>query len=353
MLAASRVTDIALLEVRADHPLPAARWGDSDKLIVGDPVIAVGNPLGIGESVTSGIVSGLNRDIMESPYDAFIQTDAAINHGNSGGPLFDMQGEVIGINTAIVSPTAASAGLGFAIPANDASFIVGKLRKFGALDPGWLGLKVQQVTPEMAQALGMTQPQGSIIALVVPNGPAEHAGLQIGDVITTVDDRIVGDERALLRAIAKSATGQVLKIGVLRAGVDITCLATISPWPKDQWNALDAVTPTAPPPSSTPPDLGLTLAALNDETRTKFSLAAPQTGVVVTGVARGTDAAQRGIVPGDVLLQVGRQKVTDAGEVRTLLQEAEASKTPFLMVLVLPKLRATRGPAWIALRAGG
>jgi serine protease Do len=351
MLSASRVTDIALLEVQVDHKLPAARWGDSDKLIVGDPVIAIGNPLGIGESVTSGIVSGLNRNIMETPYDEFIQTDAAINHGNSGGPLFDMKGEVVGINTAIVSPTAGSAGLGFAIPASDASFIVDQLRKFGALHPGWLGLKVQQVTPDMAQALGMSQPRGSIIAIVTPHGPAEQAGLQVGDVVTSIDDKPVSDERALLRAIAKSAAGQVLKIGGLRAGQDVSFTATISHWPREQWDALDAVTPTKPPPISVPPDLGLTLAPLNDETRTKFGLVMPQAGVVVTGVAPGTDAAQRGIVPGDVVLQVGNKKVTDAGEMGTLLQAAAAAKTPFLMLLVVPKAQAKRGPEWIALRA--
>lgn len=348
VLSASRVTDIALLEIRADHPLPAARWGDSDKLIVGDPVIAVGNPLGIGESVTSGIVSGLNRNIMESPYDEFIQTDAAINHGNSGGPLFDMKGEVIGINTAIVSPTAGSAGLGFAIPASDASFIVDQLRKFGALHPGWLGLKVQQITPEMAQALGMSQARGSIIALVVPNGPAERAGLQIGDVITSIDDKPVNDERALLRTIAKSAAGQMLKIGVLRAGMDVSCTATISNWPKDQWAALDAVARAQAPSTAVPPDAGLTFLPLNDETRAKFGLVTPLSGVVITNVDLGSDAAQRGIVPGDLVLQVGNKKVTDVGEVQTLLQDAKTSKTPFFMVLILPKTKPS--PEWIALR---
>jgi len=181
--AADRLADIALLSVSPPAPLKPAEWGDSSSVKVGDPVLAIGNPLGVGLSVTGGIVSALNRDIMETPYDDYIQTDAPINHGNSGGPLFDMRGRVVGINTAIISPTAGSAGLGFAIPANGARFVIGQLRRFGWLHPGWLGIKVQQITPDMADALGMETPRGSIVAHVVESGAAAAAGIQVGDII--------------------------------------------------------------------------------------------------------------------------------------------------------------------------
>ena len=174
--AADRLADIALLSVTPPAPLKAAEWGDSSTVKVGDAVLAIGNPLGVGLSVTGGIVSALNRDIMETPYDDYIQTDAPINHGNSGGPLFDMRGRVVGINTAIISPTAGSAGLGFAIPANGARFVIGQLRRFGWLHPGWLGIKVQQITSNMAEALGMEEPRGSIVAHVVESGAERRAG---------------------------------------------------------------------------------------------------------------------------------------------------------------------------------
>jgi serine protease Do len=199
------------------------KWGESDALQIGDPVFAVGNPLGLGLSVSGGIVSALNRNIMDTPYDHFIQTDAAINHGNSGGPLFNMKGEVIGVDTAIISPTTGSAGLGFAIPARGARFLVERLKQFGWLRPGWMGLKVDQVTPEIADALGMKpaegpQPAGSIISKVFEDGPAAKAGLRVGDVILRFDDQKPSDERALLRNIVMAPPGETVKLTVWRAG---------------------------------------------------------------------------------------------------------------------------------------
>jgi serine protease Do len=191
------IGDIAVLQV-------AVKWGDSDQLQVGDPVFAVGKPLGLGLSVSAGIVSALNRNIMETPYDHFIQTDAAINHGNSGGPLFNMQGEVVGMDTAIISPTTGSAGLGFAIPTSGVRFVVDRIEKYGWMRPAWLGVKVEQVTPELAEAIGMPNPQGEIIANVFDNSPASAAGFQVGDVIMQFGDQKPPNEPALLRDIEGS-----------------------------------------------------------------------------------------------------------------------------------------------------
>ncbi len=177
MMYASRLADLAVLRVQPDHPLTPVRWGDSSTLHVGDPVFAIGNPLGIGTSVSAGIISGLNRNVQDSPYDDYIQTDAAINHGNSGGPLFDMEGRVVGVDTALVSPTEASAGLGLAIPADTVRFVIDRLSTYGWVRPGWIGIKVQQVTPEMAEAMGMRRPEGSVVSWVMPDGPAWKAGL--------------------------------------------------------------------------------------------------------------------------------------------------------------------------------
>ena len=201
---ASRIADLAVVQVQVDHHLTPVQWGDSTKVRVGDQVFAIGNPLGIGMSVSSGIVSGLNRDVQDSPYDDYIQTDAAINHGNSGGPLFDMEGRVIGMNTALVSPTDASAGLGLAIPSDSVQFVVDRLMKYGWVRPGWMGVKVQQITREMAEAMG-TKPEGSVVAWVMPDGPAHKAGIEIGDVILKYGDDAPGDERALLRDIGEDA----------------------------------------------------------------------------------------------------------------------------------------------------
>ncbi len=167
-LSATRLADLAVVKVDSDHPLPAAHWGNSDLVQIGDQVFAAGNPFGLGLSVTAGIVSALNRDIQNSPYDDFIQTDATINHGNSGGPLFDMQGNVIGVNSAIISPTTGSTGLGFSMPSNSARFAIDRLREYGWVRPSWIGVKVQQVTPQIASALKLDRAQGSIVSWIIP-----------------------------------------------------------------------------------------------------------------------------------------------------------------------------------------
>ena len=350
LISATRVGDVALLKVAVGHPLPAARWGDSDKLEVGDPVVAIGNPLGLGMSVSSGIISALNRNIMETPYDDFIQTDAAINHGNSGGPLFNMHGEVIGIDTAIVSPTTGSSGLGFAIPASNAQFVIERMLKYGWVRPSWLGLIVQQVTPEMARALGMARPEGSIVAATVPGGPAEKAGLQVGDVVLRFGGKTPSDERALLRMIAATPEGESSSLTVWRAGQEQVIPVTVAEWPRQQWDKFEMIAKPVPLHWTLPPDFGLTLADLSDKNRAHYGLDTQQNGVLVTGVAGDTDAAEHGLVPGDVILRVQDTPVASSEEVQSKLEAARDAKHSFVLLLVLPKAQTRPGARWVPLR---
>jgi serine protease Do len=352
LTSASRSADLALLKVEANHPLLAVQWDDSDKVQVGDQVFAAGNPFGLGLSLSAGIVSALNRDIQNSPYDDLIQTDATINHGNSGGPLFDMQGKVIGVNSAIISPTTGSVGLGFAEPSNTARFVIGRLQKYGWVRPSWIGVKLQQVTPDIAAALGMTVTNGSIVAWVLPNGPAYKAGLEIGDVILLFDGHTETDERALLRNIAETQVGDTITLHVLHGGGerDIT-LATME-WPRDQWDKRDA--PVAPqrPKIVIPHDLGLTLAPVPAEQKASLGLEDGLTGVMVTGVPPGSDPALHGMTSGDLILRVQDKPVATPEDVQSGIDAARAAKRDYVLMLALPKVRDVPGPKWFALQLG-
>ncbi len=349
-LSASRLADLALVKVQADHPLPAAHWGDSDKLQVGDQVFAAGDPFGIGLSVSAGIVSGLNRDIQDSPYDDFIQTDATINHGNSGGPLFDMQGNVVGVNSTIISPTTGSAGVGFAIPESSASFVVHQLRTYGWVRPGWIGVKIQEVTREIANAMGMAQPRGSIVSWVLPNGPAKMAGIAIGDVILRYDNNIPSDDRALLREIASTQVGQTITLLVRHAGKERSVPIAVQAWPRNQWDAWDAPQKVQQPKISIPPNLGLSLSTIAAADREKLKLDNGLNGVLVSAVAANSDPSRRGMVNGDVILRVQDKPVTTPDEVQAGIDAARADKREFVLMLVLPKVRTLPGPKWIALQ---
>jgi serine protease Do len=348
MLNASRLADLAILKVDADHPLPTAHWGDSDRLQVGDQVFAAGNPFGVGLSVSAGIVSALNRDIQDTPYDDYIQTDAAINHGNSGGPLFDMRGNVIGVNSTIISPTRSSAGIGFAIPASSAQFVFDQLRTYGWVRPGWIGLKVQAVTRDIAEAKGLPHPGGSIVSWVLLGGPAQKAGLMIGDVVLRYDGTTPTDDRALLRDIAHTTAGTAITLTVLRDGNELTVPVTAEVWPRDQWDARDAPTPVIRPKLSIPPDLGISLVALSTEDKAK--LGSDLTGVLVKSVTPYSDAAIRGMVSGDVILRVQDKPVATVDDIQSGIDAARTGKHNFVLMLVLPKVRDIPGPRWVALR---
>src|SRR5277367_6797306 len=270
VLAIASITDLALVKVDTGRPLAAVRWADSDKVQVGDAVFAIGNPLGVGLSVSAGIVSALNRNLADTPFDDFIQTDAAINHGNSGGPLFNRDGEVIGVDTAIISPTSGSVGIGFAIPANDARSIADMLIRDGHARPAYLGIKLTEVTPDIATALGMTQPIGSIIDRVHAGGPAANAGVQVGDVILRYGERTPSDERALLRGIAHSTIEQPVTITVLRAGQKKTLQVTPIAWPDTGMRFGTAPTGVPRPVMQVPPNLGLSLHVLTADVRARY-----------------------------------------------------------------------------------
>jgi serine protease Do len=346
VLSADRLADIALLKVEWPKPLPTVRWADSRKVQIGDEVLAIGNPLGVGLSVTGGIVSALDRDIMETPYDDYIQTDAPINHGNSGGPLFNMNGEVVGINTALISPTAGSAGLGFAIPSRDAQFVIGQLKRYGWVHPGWLGLKVQQVTPQMAIALGLPAPEGSLVANVVKGGQAEKAGLRIGDIITGFNGTTPRDERALLREISSTPPGNQVTLTVERGQRTVDLHAQVIDWPRQNWENFDA--PIAPVKimQFLPPDLGLKVTDLSAAVRTKLGIDPADPAVLIAAVTPGTDAARRGIAQGDALLRVQNDPVRSPAEFNAALAAARRLKRDFVLVLVWPQKQTMPGPEW-------
>jgi serine protease Do len=350
VLSASRLADLALVKVDADHPLPAAHWGNSDLLQVGDQVFAAGNPFGIGLSVSAGIVSAVNRDIHDTPYDDYIQTDATINHGNSGGPLFDMQGDVVGVDSTIISPTTGSSGLGFAIPANSAHFVIDQLRAYGWVRPGWIGIKVQTVTTEIADALGLAQPQGAIVSWVLPDAPAAKAGLAIGDIIERYNGSVPSDERALLRDITHTPVGDTITLTVRRGAEERDVLISVEAWPRNQWEARDAPQLIKAPKIIIPHDLGLSLSAIDAGEKTKLGLENGLNGVLVKGIASDSDPELRGMQAGDVILRVQDDPVATPAEVQSGIDAARAARRDFVLMLVLPKVRTVLGPKWVVLR---
>ncbi|MBN9587745.1 MAG: serine protease [Alphaproteobacteria bacterium 64-11] len=308
-------TDLALLKVSPRKPLPATHFGDSDKARIGDWVMAIGDPFGIGSTVTAGIVSARNRNINAGPYDDFIQTDAPINRGNSGGPLFDMDGNVIGINSQIFSPSGGSVGIGFAIPANLAREVVGQLRKYGVARRGWIGVRIQTVTPEIAEGLNLGSNRGALIADVTAGGPAARAGLQNGDLVTGFDGKPVADDRALPRIVADTPIGKTVNIDLLRRGHKATLRITVQKLADD--SKPDKPAKSAPPPKGKSPlsRLGLTLGQLDGATRAKFKIGGNVKGVLVASVDPSGAAAEKNVRPGDVIVEISGQAVSSPDEV--------------------------------------
>jgi serine protease Do len=339
--------DLALLKVKSDTPLPAVPFGDSDTARVGDWVLAIGNPFGLGGSVTAGIVSARGRDIRQGPYDDFIQTDAAINRGNSGGPLFNMAGEVIGINTAIYSPSGGSIGIGFSIPSNMAKVVVEQLRDFGHAKRGWLGVQIQQVTPDIADGVGLHPPRGAMVAGVTENGPAAAAKIRGGDIILKFNGQEVKEMRNLQRIVAETQIGKQVPVTLWRDGKETTVQASIGELPDDIQTA--SATPAAPkPPVSQSTDitgLGMKLSPINDEMKSKYNLNADQKGVVVTDVANNGPAAQRGLKPGDVVVEVQQETVTTPADVQQRVEQFRNDKRKTVLMLI----QSTDGLRWVPL----
>ena len=320
-------TDLAVLQVQSDTPLPHLALGDSDAARVGDWVVAVGNPFGLGGTVTAGILSARGRQIGEGPYDDFLQIDAPINRGNSGGPLFAQDGTVIGVNTAIYSPSGGSVGIGFAIPSSVVKQVVGQLEANGKVERGWLGVSAQPVSAAMAKALHLPGAAGALVAEVQKDSPASSAGVQPGDVIVKIGSQAVGDPRALSRMVASLHQGAEQQFTVLRNGQNKTLTVAVAAQPD-----ADAVVQAAAIERG--PRLGLALAPLNDQARQEMNLPPGQKGVVVAEVKPDSPAQAAGLQAGDVLEMVGNQAVTTPQEaVAALRSGTQGSGAVALRVL--------------------
>ncbi len=308
--------DLAVLRVKHDKPLPFVKFGDSDKIRIGDPVMAIGNPFGLGGSVSSGIVSARNRDINQGPYDTYIQTDAAINKGNSGGPLFNMAGDVIGINTAILSPTGGSVGIGFAVPSSLAVNVVDQLREFGETRRGWLGVRIQSVDDATAEALGLGTARGALIAGVDDKGPGKPAGLEIGDVITKFDGKEVKDSRDLPRIVAATPVGKDVPVTLMRKGKEVVKTVKLGRL-EDGEKVQSASTrnPSEPAKPTVTSALGLELSPQTDDLKKRYNIKDGTKGVLITKVDPNSNAADKRISVGELIVEVGQEPVNSPEDV--------------------------------------
>jgi serine protease Do len=327
-------TDIAVLRVKSDKPLPSLRWGDSDASRVGDWVLAIGNPFGLGGSVTAGIISARGRDINSGPYDDFIQTDASINRGNSGGPLFNIDGEVIGVNTAIFSPSGGSVGIGFAIPASLAKDVVNQLAKYGRTRRGWLGVRIQSVTDEIAEGMGLGAARGALVAGVTDDGPAAAAGIQAGDVILKFDGADVPEMRLLPRMVAGAAIGEDVPVEIWRNGTVRTVQVKLGELEEAEAR-MAATDPSRPGQAQTRTvdTLGMTVSDITAELREQYELEEAEDGVVVTEVGADSAAAEKGVQPGDVIVEVANEKVASARDLETAIERIRKEKQRNVVIL--------------------
>lgn len=337
-------TDIALLKVESDTPLAFVPFGNSDTARVGDWVLAVGNPLGQGFSVSAGIVSQRNR-ALQGAYDDYIQTDAAINRGNSGGPLFNMDGEVVGVNTAILSPNGGSIGIGFSMASNVVTRVVNQLRDFGETRRGWLGVRIKDVSDDVAEAIGLEKTAGALVT-DVPDGPAKDAGMLSGDVIMSFDGVDVEDTRGLVRTVGNADVGKTVRVIVFREGKTQTLKITLG-------RREDAESNEAPMEEDTSEEgdvqememLGLKLAPLNDDLREQLELGSDANGLVVTDVDEAAEAFEKGLRAGDVITEAGQQKIATAGELQAQVDAAKEAGRKSLLLLV----RRAGEPRFVAL----
>jgi serine protease Do len=330
-------TDVALLKVKSDKPLPTVEFGNDRALRVGDWVVAVGNPYGLSNSVTAGIVSSIGREIgnADQPYTDFIQIDAPINRGNSGGPTFDLRGQVVGMNSMIFSPTGGSIGIGFAIPASTIKDVVAALQAHGRVARGWLGVQIQSLTPEMAASLGIPEPKGAIVASVLPDSPAARGGLRQGDVITAIDGREITDSHELTRRVAGLIAGKAASFALVREGQHKTVSVTIGVR-KDNQVALNAE-PQGNASAATPQTgkaMGLGLTAVTPDIRRAYNLDENVQGVLVTKVDPESDAADKGLQPGDVVVSVGNKTVRTPQDVEKSVAAAHTAGRKSVLLLV-------------------
>ena len=333
-------TDLALLKVESDEPLQYVSFGDSEESRVGDWVMAMGNPLGQGFSVSAGIVSARGRALSGS-YDDFIQTDAAINRGNSGGPLFNMNGDVIGVNTAILSPNGGSIGIGFAMSSRVAENVIDQLKEFGETRRGWLGVRIQDVTDDLAEGLGLAEARGALVT-DVPEGPASEAGIESGDVILSFDGTDVNDTRELVRKVGETTVGKEVRVKVFRNGETETLLVTLG-------RREDAERPVPASVNSTEPItnefMGLTVSDMTDELREQLGLPADADGLVVAEVKEDSEAYEKGLRAGDLITEAGQEKVTSVAELNARMDEAREAGRKSILLLI----RRAGDPRFVAL----
>ena len=330
LIGRDRDTDLALLKIDADD-LPVVTFGDSDEVRVGDPVIAVGNPFGLGGTVTAGIVSAKDRVIGAGRYDDFLQIDAPINRGNSGGPTFNLEGEVVGLNTAIHSPSGGNVGIGFAIPANLVAAVVDDLREDGVVERGWLGVQIQGIDEDLASSLGLDEAKGALVAEVTPDSPAAKAGFERGDVILEYGAASIDDLRALTRAVGDTDPGTTTKVLVWRDGSEQAIEVEIGQMPTE--DQVMAMAPDQPEEADTP-RLGVMLAKLTPEAREELELPADVEGVMITDVQPGSPAAEKGLQRGDVIIEADRKQMSDPAMVTAAVREAAERGDEAILLLV-------------------
>jgi serine protease Do len=328
-------TDIALLKVKPDKPLKAVKFGDSEKLRLGEWVIAIGNPFSLGGSVTAGIVSARNRDIQSGPYDNYIQTDAAINRGNSGGPLFNLDGEVIGINTAIISPSGGSIGIGFAVPSKTAMPVIDQLKQFGETRRGWLGVRIQQVTDEIAESLKISPPRGALVAGVDDKGPAKPAGIEPGDVIVKFDGKDIKEMRDLPRVVADTPVGKQTPVVIIRKGKEETKTVTLGRLEDgEKLAAADQKSDSPPDKTVVKKALGIELANMSNDLRKRYKIKDTVKGVVITGIDSNSPAADKRLSPGDVIVEIAQEAVASADDLQAKIDKLKKDGRKSALLLV-------------------
>ena len=351
LIGTDKDTDIALLKVDGVSDLPTVAFGDDHHLRVGDWVVAVGNPFGLGGTVTAGIVSSIGRDIGSGPYTDYLQIDAPINQGNSGGPTFDLSGRVVGMNTAIFSPSGGSVGIGFAIPASTVKSVVDQLREHGNVARGWLGVQIQSLTPDMAASLGVKSAKGAIVASVVDDSPASKAGFKQGDVVLSLNGSDVDDNKDLTRKVASLRVGDQAKFGILRDGKPYTLTALIAKRDEEQLASADRPAQDRNASRGAPREaattvLGLGLSNLTDQAREQYNIDEKTRGVVVSAVDPNSEAADKGFRPGDVIVGVGNRNVRTPADVQQGIDEARKAGRETVLLLVA----GDQGQHYVALK---
>src|SRR3977135_3647701 len=335
LVGVDKKTDIAVLKFKPVKPLIAVKFGDSDKLRLGGGGIAIGNPFSLGGAVTAGSVSARNRDISQGPYDSYIQTDASINRGNSGGPLFNLEGEVVGVNTAIISPSGGSIGIGFAVPSKTALPVIDQLKQFGETRRGWLGVRIQQVTDEIAESLKISPARGALVAGVDDKGPAKPAGIEPGDVIIKFDGKDIKEMRDLPRVVADTPIGKQTPVTIIRKGKEETKTVTLGRLEDgEKVAANDPKSDAVPDKGVVKKTLGLELANMSDDLRKHYKIKDGVKGVVITGIDANSPAADKRLSAGDVIVEIAQEAVASADNLQSKIDKLKKDGRKSALMLV-------------------